>query len=651
MRPSRPFARFARPRLGPRFGRTRLLRALLLVVLALLAGAAVWALVNARLTEAARARLGEEAARIARQHLSLLDSELARYRLMPIVLGEYGDLAAALPPAPPSPAPPPGQDRPAAATSLDARLAFLAAETGAPILYVIAASGVVVAASNADRPDSFVGQDFGFRPYFKGALAAGAAEYHAAGALSGRPGLFIARRVGTAEVPHGVVVVKYEFDRLLAQWAQDQGVTLIADAEGVVLAATAPELTLHALGPLPEETRARLTASGQFPAAALTPGPLRRTGEMFRDERLGGQGEMIAAPLPVPGTDLQLIHLAPAAPVLAAAERQAAALTLGVLAGFGLLAAGADAGLTRRARRQSRRRADRLALEQAVEARTRDLRHEMAERARSEAAFRQAREDLARANRLAALGQITAGLVHEINQPVATIRTLSENARHHLTAGRMERVAASLDSTVELTERIGTITRQMRQSAARGAGPVGPVSLGEALAGARLILGSRLDQAGVVLDLSAARPGLRVMVERVPLEQVLVNLLVNAMEALAADIDPRPGPRVVALIAGEEGGSRVAENGSAENELTGNGNTESRAAGTGTVTLLVADNGPGIDPAIADHLFNPFVTARAEGLGLGLSIARDLMRRMGGDLDLAPSPLGGAGFLMRMKAA
>ncbi len=239
--------------------------------------------------------------------------------------------------------------------------------------------------------------------------------------------------------------------------------------------------------------------------------------------------------------------------------------------------------------------------------RTAALRAEIAERTEIDRRFRAAREELAQANRLGSLGSITAGLVHEINQPVATIRTLAENAQHHLASGRIDRVTANLSTTVDLTARIGAITQEMRRFARRGKGTIGPVPLDAVIAGALLLVGDGFRGAGVALMLPpTGQPVVRA--GRVRLEQVLVNLLTNALEAVRDTLDPWVEVRVDPV--GQQ------------------------------VLLTVADNGPGIDPAIADDIFQPFVTGKADGLGLGLGIVRDIVTEFGGTVAVVPSCAG-----------
>ncbi|WP_412474929.1 ATP-binding protein (plasmid) [Rhizobium sp. WW22] len=581
---------------------TGLKRIVLLVVAGLAAAAGIWYAALSLSRQDALRRLDAEASGLTVQHIRLLDSELARFRLLPIVLGEYRDLGEAL-----------ASPTTDAARRLDDKLGFLARETGAYIIYLVDQKGLVISASNAGTEDSFVGKNFSFRPYFSEALKDGTAEYYGAGAISGRPGLFLARRVGDAAAPAGVVVVKFEFDAVSRIWANDRGKTFVVDEHQIILAASDPSQVLTTLAPLSPEVRASIAASGQYRDAALAQGNYHaEEAGRIRDPR----GRiMIAAEQPVAGTHLRLLHLLDTRAALQEAQAQAWLLALPVIVGLAVIVAAIWWRMTRAARAAD----DRRALEEAVAARTVELHDEMAERARAEDRYRDAREELAQANRLASVGSITAGLMHEINQPVATIRTLAENARHHLAANRLDRVGANLDAAVEVTARIGTITQEMRRFSRRGRRAAGAEPLDAIIAGALLLVGNRFRKAGVRLELPGqGQP--HVLAERVRLEQVIVNLLQNAIDAVAGIEDPH-----VALLVD--------------------------AAGKDMVKLTVADNGPGIDPALAKEIFRPFVTGKPDGLGLGLGIAQDIMNDLGGSLTIGPSPLGGAAFVMTVRRA
>ena len=557
-------------------------------------GLLVWLTTAAWLNRSALDDLRVAANRIAVQQNRLFASDLTPFRLLPLVLGEYTDLLEAL-----------RRDDATAQRRMNAKLKLLAERTDAPVIYLIDRAGDTVSASNAGTSESFVGRNYRFRPYFVRALRTGAAEYYAVGNVSGRPGLFLTRRIGTAADPAGVVVVKVEFDQLVDIWRGDPGQTFVMDDRGIILFATDPTERFRITRPLSAADRDRIASAGQFGDAPLAPSRYAWRGD--GTARAPGGEELIVESVAMPVPGWRLIHVAPVATALGEAAYQARLIGLVAVLIAGLIAGWVLWRITRAADAAR----ERAVLEAAVATRTAELRDEIAERTRIDARFREAREELAQANRLGSLGSITAGLAHEINQPVATIRTLSENAKAHLGAGRLDRVTANLDSAIALTAKIGAITQEMRRFARRGTGTVGPVPLDAVIAGTRLLIGDRFRAAGVALDLPP--PGQPpVVAGRVRLEQVLMNLLQNALDAVAG----RDGARVALTV--EQAADRVA--------------------------LTVADNGPGIDPAIAGQIFDPFVTGRADGLGLGLGIVRDIMTAFDGTVTVVPSPLGGAAF-------
>lgn len=576
--------------------------------LVLLLGVAFAAMRWAASSAAATADLA--AAQMARTHAGLLASELQKFRLLPIVLTEYPDVGAVLESA-----------DPATVERLNGKLELLARRTDAAAIYVIDRDGRTLAASNWRLPTSFVGQNYGFRPYFREALRGGSAELFALGTVSGRPGLFVARRVVADGRPLGVIVVKVEFDRLEAQWARQEGHSLVTDSHGVVIITSRPDWRFRVRRPLDAETRAAVHRSLQFGDLPLDPLPLEASGGTVRDTSGAVAERYRVASLGVPMAGAELRFLQPLGPAEASANARA---RTAILAAF-LLIAAALAWLFRARERRRMQDEARRTLESEVVLRTaelsetnRRLTSESQERARADARFRAAREELAQANRLGSIGQITAGVAHEINQPVAAIRTFAENAGKLLDRKDAARARANLGMIVDLTARIGAITAELRSFARRGTPAIGAVEVGPVIDGALLLIGDRFRAVGATLERAGDETGLRVVADRVRLEQVLINLIQNALDAL----DGRPDPGIRIAVREEAG-----------------------------VLIEVADNGPGIAPELADQLFTPFVTGRADGLGLGLGIARDIVREFGGELDVIPSVLGGAAFRIRLRRA
>ncbi|GAA0662514.1 ATP-binding protein [Sphingomonas insulae] len=551
------------------------------------------------------------AASLARTHLGLLTSELQKFRLLPLVLTEYPDVSAAL-----------RNDDPDAAARLNRALELLAARTDAAAIYAIAANGRSVAASNWRFPTTFVGQDYGFRPYFRNAMRHGGAELFALGTVSGRPGLYLARRIDDGSRALGVIVVKVEFDRLESIWARAPGATIVTDQRGVILITSVPQwrfkptrrLDEHALADVRRTRQYRLTGASSAPVTIDGRNATLATGMDPPSFRVAAIGAPIA--------EGRLIHFTPLAPALAAARSVAL-----IWAMAALIVAGIIGGLAiRMAERRRFAREARERLEGEVVRRTAELRDanarlivESQEREEADRRYRSAREELAQANRLGSLGQITAGVAHEINQPLATIRMFAESGTTLIDRNALDAARQNLQSIVGLTERIGTITGELRAFARRRVRVSGRTSLGSVIDGTLLLIGERAR--GIVdARLTDEQRGWHVAADRIRVEQVLVNLVQNALDAVAAQADP------TVVIAVE-------------------------AAGSDRIRLSVADNGPGIDPALDDSLFTPFATAKADGLGLGLAIARDIVRELGGDLILVPDRARGAEFTLSLGRA
>ena len=217
------------------------IRCLALLGLALALLAARWA------QGQARAAADASALSLARGHVGLLSSELQKFRLLPLVLVDYPDVAQAL------------DGKTAAAARLNRTLDLFAARTDAAAIYALDREGRAVAASNWRLPTSFVGQNYAFRPYFAEAMRRGASELFALGTVSGRPGLYLARRVDIDGRALGVVVVKVEFDRVEADWRRAVGISLVTDAHGVDVGALCV-LDYRAHGQASDDQRAYLLA-------------------------------------------------------------------------------------------------------------------------------------------------------------------------------------------------------------------------------------------------------------------------------------------------------------------------------------------------------------------------------------------------------
>ncbi|WP_221983512.1 sensor histidine kinase [Rhizobium laguerreae] len=571
----------------------------------------------------AEAALEEQARMDARLNAALLRTVLEKYRALPFVLSQDAALAAALA----------GNDA-GAFERLSQKLEMLAAGTKAAVIYVIDKDGMAVSASNWREPTSFVGNDYRFREYFQGAVERGQAEHFALGTVSKKPGLYISQRISGSNGPLGVVVVKVEFDDVEADWNASNTPSYVVDERGIVLITSIPSWRFMTIGRIAEDRLTAIRESLQFGDAPLQPLPL----DMVRD--LGDGLDVVGIVMPgdagktrfldvatsVPATGWHLQHLVALGPSVDAGIREARMLALLILLP---LLAGAAFLLRRRhvisLRISSEQRA-REELERRVAERTLDLSQardrlqaEIVGHKSTEQKLQAVQQDLVQANRLAILGQVAAGVAHEINQPVATIRAYADNARTFLNRGQTAPAGENLESIAALTERIGSITEELKTFARKGRGSAEPTGLKDVIEGAVMLLRSRFAGRMDTLDIDLPPDELQVMGNRIRLEQVLINLLQNALEAVA----PKAGE----------------------------GRVEVRTStDAGMITVTVADNGPGIPPEIRKVLFTPFNTSKESGLGLGLVISKDIIGDYGGRMEVL-SDSGGTRFIVQLRKA
>lgn len=568
--------------------------------------AAMLALVANLAADRVQTAIEREAGQSAGLLSALLRSEVEHYQALPVTLASDSAVAGAL-----------RVDDRAAVAGLNERLALISEQIGSAAIYLVRADGRTIAASNAATPGSFVGNDYRFRDYFRDAMRNRRAYQFALGTTTRRPGLYIAQRVDAGARALGVVVVKVEFERLETEWQRSGTSAFVTDRRGVVIITSNPAWRFRPMTAfLSGNSDARVSLSGN------------RGSIIF----IRGRAATV-----VPGWTVHA--LAPAE----ARINDAIAAALALAASSMALLGGLILWLWLRQRRtRARQLADEQAvqiLEQRVEQRTAELSKAnvqlvevMHERRRAEVATRILHEELEQANRLATLGQIAAGVTHEINQPVAAIRATADNALTMLARGQHAPARTALGKIAKLTERIGAITGELRAFSAKRNSQPRPLSVDAAIDGALTLVGTGLRQAGIVLDRPPRNPAVKILADKIRIEQILVNLLRNALEA----IENVPDPRIVIDVSYSD--TRV--------------------------DIRVSDNGPGIGAAVAAHLFTPFRTTKDQGLGLGLVISRDIAASLGGELNLlsattitvidqamGASPLSGATFQLLMPRA
>jgi two-component system C4-dicarboxylate transport sensor histidine kinase DctB len=575
-----------------------------------------------------------------------LRSELSRYEYLPQVLSLSPDVLDLLR------TPDDAQLRLAANVYLET----VNAHAQATATYVMDETGLTLAASNWNQTGSFVHMNFSYRPYFRDALRGVPGRFYGIGTVSREAGYYFSFGVSEGERQVGVATVKVNLDKLDAAWSRSADKVLAIDGNGVVVLSSEAGWKFRTLRPLSSQTLQQLAQTRQYTeAGTLTALDMREHTPwsggaglvvQLRDEARPGRDAMAGAPgrgfgadylldsRPVEGTDWKLIMLSDMAPVHGLARTSALA-TVFALIFLTLLVL----FFQQRRRIVRHRLAAREALQRAydelehqVQRRTEALREanghlqtEVAERKRAEEILKTTLDDLVQTGKMAVLGQMSAGITHELNQPLAALRTLSANAVVFLSRGQQDQVDLNLRTICQLTDRMGQITAQLKKFARRSGVELQSVPLADVIGDAVFLLGQRIRQERIELE-QALEPGLCALCEGNRLEQVLVNLLVNAFDAIAeagADADADM-PRHVRIVA---------------------------RSTTGGVALEVHDNGPGIAPEAMPRLFEPFFTTKEQGLGLGLGLAisAGIVRDFGGLLRAGRGDLGGAVFIVSLR--
>ncbi len=539
-----------------------------------------------------------EDSRLSEQRLNLYANNLGtlieRYRALPAVLALDPELVDALR----RPASPQRQQE------LNIKLEQINTAAQSSTLELLDRDGWAVAASNWRTPYSYVGHNYAFRPYFLQTRTQGTGRFYAVGVTSGVPGYFLSSAITDDSGQFlGAVVVKLEFPQVEHQWQQDSDLLMVSDSRGVVFLASNPRWRYHLLQPLSEADRQALAQTRQYHRQSLEPLGLTSVQTLAANSRLAQLEDETylwkSMPLPSEGWTLHLLR-----PRQEDYDSQrnaalgAASAWLCVI--FGLLFGYQRLRLARLRRNTQRE------LERVVDERTREL--------------LTAQEGLIQSTKLAALGQMSATLAHEINQPLTTQRMQLASLRLLLDHGRLEEARAALLPFEQMLQRMNALTQHLKTFARKS-----PKGLRERLDLALVIdqalqlLNARLTQEAVEVVVDLPRPAW-VLGDPIRLEQVLINLLRNAIDAMAG----QPLKRLTVTLHAQPSQWR----------------------------LTVEDTGQGIAQEDLVHLFEPFFTTKpaGEGLGLGLAVSASIVQDHQGRLE-AENLSPGARFTLYLPLA
>ncbi len=508
---------------------------------------------------------------------------------------------------------------------IDAANRFLepaAASLGGVDAYVLDPAGTAIAASNWRTPQSFIGNDYSFRPYYRDAVANGRGAYYGIGVTTRVPGYFLSGSIRDGETLTGVSVVKISLAPLESTWSKASEQVVVVDGDGIVFLASDATWRYRPLDPIPPSVRDRVRGERRYADESLDP-PLAGAAPLG-DLRFAATVENTVSSCstsPGKACGWSIILFKSSASVW---DQAITAFALTLLGGI-VLALAATMLAMRRARVQGELLAKRE-LEVRVDERTSELRQardaletQIAERSQIDGELHRARSQLARANRLAAIGQTFAGLAHEINQPLIALKMALASCRLLVEQGRTREIGATLDDMALTVDRVAELASALKQRAGEGARRRVRVELAAEAARAVDLVRFRAADSGTTIELEARDPAV-VIGDPVRLQQVAMNLVLNALDAVA-------------------GGARKMVRVSVD-------------CVDGMAELRVADSGPGLTPEQQAHLFEPFFTTKGrEGLGLGLAISQTTVGEHGGTFECTTNEGGGAVFRVRIPMA
>ena len=557
-----------------------------------------------------------------------LEAELRRFQALPELVSAEPDLIAVLEGS---------QDN----HLLNLELERINSVLDSSDIYLMNPDGLTIAASNWRSPLTFINRNFKFRPYFQDAMADQRGSFFGLGTTSKERGYFFSYPVKVKGNILGVIVVKITVDMLEKEWQRADGQVLVVDDNGVVFLSTDERWRMHLLFPFSDAERKALRETAQYqqkddPPLELVPAIEWQFNEANQLQRIRINETVNRKTRAIDYLVEQRVMANQGWRVMFLARdnevsrqvREALMVAALMLASVLLTAA----NLLQRRRRLTEmmamkdatsRELERRVEERTIELRERtvtlnevneQLREQIKEREQAEADLREAQAGLVQATKLAALGQMSAGVSHELNQPLAAIRSYSDNAKAFIERGNIQTASDNLQLITELADRMDRIIKNLRTYARDESISMRPVVVELPLKESLTLLQNRILNEAIEVDLQLPDESPSVMAGDVRLQQVFVNIISNAFDSM------RNSPQKDLSI-------RVTEQGD-------------------KVLVSFADSGPGVPEALRAHVFDPFYSTKSvgEGMGLGLSITYGIVDQFGGKIEISDGPDGGAVF-------
>ncbi|MFC1234883.1 ATP-binding protein [Vibrio sp. F74] len=543
---------------------------------------------------------------------SQLSSQLDKYAYIPQLLSKDSELIDAL-------------TSPQNGAQIDITNRYLQnvnAIIGASDTYLLDKDGTTIASNNWHTDTSFVGRNFAFRPYFQQAINGQRGQYFALGSTSGKRGFYYSYPIVFAAERLGVVVVKTDLSDIEENWSSDNSYFIATDPNGVIFMSSNEKWLYRSLFSISDTLKAEIAddrryLDKQIESLGFSTDHPTQMGEIRKNTSVFFSHQYLSAKQPLNSQELEIRVLAPTLLLFWQLFDFFMITTLVYALVFVIWLLIRNRQIKQRQIAQIEMEAKQK-LEFQVMERTAELQMEIDEREKTEVMLMQTQEELIQAAKLAVLGQMSASISHELNNPLAAIRSFAENGKRFLDRGQPERTTDNLTRISALTDRMANISQQLKSFARKtSSNELVVAQIYPIIISSMELVKPQYRAHQIQLATHIENEKLVGKVNLIHLEQVLINLMTNAMDELT-----NAETRKVEITLCE---------------------TETE------ILIHIDDSGRGLKIKDQQHLFEPFYTTKKNGLGLGLSISLQIMQTMGGDLCSGVAELGGARFTITLK--
>lgn len=450
------------------------------------------------------------------------------------------------------------------------------------------------------------------------------------GTTSGKRGYYFSSAINLNQERSGVIVIKVDLDTLETTWRAGSDEVAVTDRDGVIFLSSREDWLYHSLYPMSDERRQLVRESRRYVDEAIDPLPVTSREKLDTFQHIielnntsgGGSRELLQLDQNMPNESWAIHILSD----MSFIDRQIIQAILIVGLFLLLCAAAFKLAQNRVQARTQKIQMEKDAfdkLETQVQQRTKELTLEIKERKQTELELQKTQGALVQSAKMAALGQMATNITHELNQPLGAIRSFSDNVQTLLKREQVSSVDSNLKLISRMTERMNDIMQHLKAFARKTPLTLETVSIHQVLVETLLVLGPAVKRAEVTVNYLRADDSLQVIAEPNRLQQVCTNLLQNAIDSMK-----HSETRIITL-------------------------STIRDARNNSVSVIVSDTGSGIDAEAAEKLLEPFFSTKSagEGMGLGLSISYGIMRDLGGNISVTPSPEGGACFRLTLREA